>query len=126
MKITMNSYGSFKNTENLLSRIRSRKWEHIIRPYTERGLDALRAATPSRTGATAQAWYSEVHRTREGYEIVWANSNINKGANIAVLLQYGHGTGTGGYVRGIDYINPALKPVFQSIADDAWKEMMNS
>lgn len=79
------------------------------------------AATPQETGKAAQSWYHEVRKTRDGWEVVWLNSDTEDGFPVAVMLQYGHGTGTGGYVRGVDYINPALKPIFDQIREDAWK-----
>lgn len=96
----------------------------ILDKYGEAGCYALRASTPKDTGETALSWTYEIEKNDTGYVIYWLNTHINKGVNIAVILQYGHGTGTGGYVEGIDYINPALRPIFQNIADEAWQEMM--
>ncbi len=79
--------------------------------------------TPAETGKTAASWGYEIVQTRNGYSIFWTNSNINNGVNIALILQYGHGTGTGGYVQGIDYVNPAIRPIFESMANEAWKEV---
>lgn len=89
----------------------------------ERGVDALAAATPTDTGKTAASWRYRIVKERGSYRIEWWNSNNDRGAVVALLLQYGHGTGTGGYVSGIDYINPALKPIFDQIADDVWKQV---
>ena len=91
--------------------------------YGQRGVNALAAATPKDTGLTAASWYYEVERTDNDLAIYWKNSNTNNGVNIAVILQYGHGTNGGGYVRGIDYINPALRPIFEEIANDVWEEV---
>ena len=91
--------------------------------YGRKGVEALSLATPVRTGTTAQSWDYEIHFYSGGASIVWTNSNVNKGENIAILLQYGHGTRNGGYVVGRDYINPALRPIFDEIADSAWKEV---
>lgn len=85
------------------------------------GVNALAAATPTETGATASSWYYEIKRDGRSYSIIWGNSNVVDGRPIAVLLQYGHGTGTGGYVQGRDYINPALRPIFDQIANEAWR-----
>lgn len=88
-----------------------------LHKYGQVGVDALAANTPVDSGRTAGAWRYSVGLDRQGFRITWHNDNINKGVNIAVILQYGHGTGTGGYVEGIDYINPALRDVFKDIAD---------
>lgn len=94
-----------------------------LEKYGREGVRELEKATPKDSGRTADSWSFTVERTDESAVIYWKNSNINKGVNIALILQYGHGTGTGGYVRGIDYINPALEPVFDKLADDAWREV---
>lgn len=86
-----------------------------------RGVSALRAATPVDSSVTANSWSYEVSKSRDGAEIRWTNSHVEDGVPIAIILQYGHGTGTGGYVAGRDYINPALAPIFDSIAEDVWK-----
>lgn len=95
--------------------------ESRIRSVCEAGVHALQAATPKDSGETAMAWSYEIVKSSKGFTIYWTNSHMNKGANIAVLLQYGHGTGTGGYVPGRDYINPALRPIFDQISNSAWK-----
>ena len=100
-----------------------RSYIDVLRKYGQAGVEALAAATPKDTGETAASWSYEIVQTRNGYSIFWNNSNVNRGVNIALILQYGHGTGTGGYVRGIDYINPAIRPVFDEIANAAWKEV---
>lgn len=86
-----------------------------------RGVAALRSATPVESGRTASSWSYEVDRSRGGARISWLNTHIENGVPIAVILQYGHGTGTGGYVQGRDYINPALTGIFDQIAEDVWK-----
>jgi hypothetical protein len=87
------------------------------------GVDALAKATPSESGLTAKSWGYRIYRNRNSTGIEWYNSNENNGVNIAILLQYGHGTGTGGYVSGQDYINPAIRPIFDRIAEDVWKKV---
>lgn len=87
------------------------------------GVDALQANTPTDTGKTAASWNYRVKKNESGYQIDFNNTNINKTVNIAVILQLGHGTGTGGYVRGIDYINPAMQPVFEKMAMDLYAEL---
>lgn len=95
-----------------------------LRKYGELGVQALQRYTPKETGLTAASWYYTISENSDSITIEWKNRNRNKGVLIAAILQYGHGTGTGGYVQGVDYINPAMKPVFQQIADDAWKEVV--
>ena len=87
------------------------------------GVSALESATPVDSGLTASSWDYEIHQSRNSAKIVWTNSNINQGVPIAIILQYGHGTRNGGYVQGRDYINPAIKPVFDRIAEGVWKEV---
>lgn len=125
MKVNFTHKGNFSNLERFLT-----KTLHInalVRPilekYGQKGVEALSAATPKDTGKTAESWDYRVEQTDSGYRIVWTNSNVNKGVMIAMLLQYGHGTGTGGWVEGIDYINPAIRGIFSQMADEAWKEV---
>ena len=91
--------------------------------YGKMGVDALASATPYDSGKTAMSWVYEVIFSKGGVSIVWSNTNSNDGVNIAVILQYGHGTGTGGYVEGRDYINPAIQPVFDQIVEELWGEV---
>ncbi len=95
----------------------------VLERYGLRGVEALSAATPVRTGMTAISWSYDIVQNEDGYSIIWKNDNINKYVNIALILQYGHATRNGGYVQGIDYINPALKPIFDELAKAAWKEV---
>ena len=93
--------------------------------YGRRGVDALSAATPSDTGTTAASWSYDIQETSSGVTINWYNSNINDGVNIAIIIQYGHGTGTGGYVQGRDYINPALQPLFDQMSEAVRRVVAN-
>ncbi len=97
-----------------------------VEALAQRGVDALRAATPVESGLTAQSWGYEIEEKNGAIFISWTNSNIVNGVNIAVILQYGHGTGTGGYVSGQDYINPAIKPIFDEIANELWKKVTSA
>lgn len=115
--------GNFNNTEKFFSRAKKMNVESILNKYGDVGVRALSESTPMNSGKTSQSWGYEVKGTKESASIIWTNSNINKGVNIAVILQFGHGTGTGGYVQGRDYINPAIQPVFDEIADSAWREV---
>ena len=119
--LTVKHEGS--DTERYLKDVKNFRIEQILRKYGEEGAAVLASATPKDSGATASAWGYEIENTGDGWSIHWTNDNINKGVNIAVILQYGHGTGTGGYVAGTDYINPAIAPIFDKIANDAWKEV---
>ena len=96
----------------------------ILKKYGELGVEALREATPKDTGKTSESWSYEVIEEKYGARIVWKNSNVSDWANVAVLIQYGHATRNGGWVEGIDYINPAMKSIFEKIAEEAWKEVI--
>lgn len=124
--ITRSVSGNFNRTRKLLKSSRKASVRSILDKYGKAGVDALSKATPVESGTTASSWSYEIEYTAEGANIYWKNSNVNKGVPIALILQYGHGTGTGGYVKGRDYINPALQPIFDKIADSAWKEVRNS
>lgn len=110
--------GDLNKTERFLKRLLDRqKLISYLNEYGRRGVEALSLATPVDTGLTAASWSYEVEQSKNTTSIHWTNSNINQGVQIAIILQYGHGTGTGGYVQGVDYINPALKPIFDEIAN---------
>lgn len=121
--IAIKAKGDFSKAEGFLKNMRSSMRNRRLEKYGQMGVDALAAATPKRTGLTAASWTYRIEQTADSASIIWTNTNRNKGEMIAILLQYGHGTGTGGYVEGIDYINPALQPVFDKIANDAWEEV---
>lgn len=116
--IKVKQKGNFKKSEKFFTRIIKREYIKFFNQVGELGVKALQDATPKRTGTTAASWSYSVEDTESGLSIIWKNSNVNKGANIAILIQLGHGTGTGAYVQGVDYINPALRPVFQAFAKD--------
>lgn len=121
--ITIESQGDWKMTRNWFDRMTKLDLALIMNQFGKEGVSALAAATPSKSGLTSKSWNYEVTRKGNNWKITWSNSNVNKGANIAVLIQYGHGTRNGGYVVGRDYINPAIRPVFDKIAKKAWKEV---
>lgn len=121
MRVKFEVSGGFTKTERFLNRMKRREYLNVLDEFGREGVQALRNATPVDSGATAEAWDYEIKRIRGYTEIIWTNSNINDGVPIAVILQYGHGTGTGGYVQGRDYINPAIRPIFDKIAEKAWK-----
>ena len=115
--------GNFSKTERFFNRVLKREYLNVLEKYGEMGVAALRSATPVDSGATADAWSFEIERGKNATTIGFTNSNVNDGVNIAIILRYGHGTGTGGFVQGRDYISPAIQPVFDKIADELWKEV---
>lgn len=123
MSISFSSTKDFKNTEKLLKKILSGSLYGRLEQYGKRGVAALEAATPVETSATANSWTYKVIKSKSNPGIAWYNTNENDDVSIALLIQYGHGTGTGGYVQGIDYINPAMRPVFDSILEDIIREV---
>lgn len=124
--ITYESSGSFKNIEAFLGTMSKNDIFRQLDGYAREGVIALSNATPKDSGFTAQSWDYEIKSSKGKFEILWTNSNLINGVPVAILLQYGHGTGTGGYVRGQDYINPALKSVFDSIAERVWKAVTSA
>lgn len=121
--VTFSVSGDYKKTRKFLQRSQKMDFRSILAKYGQMGVDALREATPKDSGETASAWGYEIQTTRNGATIYWTNSHINQGVNIALILQYGHGTGTGGWVEGRDYINPSIQPIFDEIADAVVKEV---
>lgn len=120
---SLSGSGGFDNAMKFLKRVSKGEAYRSLDKYAQQGVVALASATPKDSGVTANSWGYEVERTSTGYKINWTNKNVNQEVNIAIILQYGHGTGTGGYVSGRDYINPAIQPVFDKIAQEAWKEV---
>ena len=123
--IVFRQKGNFKNTERFLKRANRFSIDQLLERYGQEGVEALREATPKDTGLTANSWYYKVKKETDRITITWSNSNIQNGVPIAVILQYGHATRNGGYVEGIDYINPAMRPIFDRIAARAWEEVMH-
>lgn len=121
--ITFKQKGDFSKTENFLKKAKQNAFYRHLDEYARIGVEALREATPIDTGKTAISWTYDIKVTNNAATITWINTNNNKGENIAILIQYGHGTGTGGYVHGRDFINPAMRPVFDEIAENVWKEV---
>ena len=119
--ITFRHSGGFTKLEKFLARNSKQNYLSLLKIYGDLGVQALREATPKKTGLTAASWYYDIVEYGEGVSIQWKNRNVQNGVNIAVILQYGHGTGTGGYVEGVDYINPAMRPIFETIANKAWE-----
>lgn len=123
--ITFRQKGDFSKFNRYLERLKEAVKLGDLNKYGRQGVQALSSATPIESGETANSWYYKINRTKESVAITFHNSNIQNGVPIAIILQYGHGTGTGGYVEGRDYINPAIQPIFDRIAEDAWKEVTN-
>lgn len=121
--ITLRSKGDFSKATNYFQRLLQTMKLGILDKYGRLGVQALSSATPVESGKTASSWSYEISQSGSGATITFNNSNVNKGVNIAIILQEGHGTGTGGYVAGRDYINPAIQPVFEQLANDLWKEV---
>ena len=134
MRISFRHHGVFRETTRFLIRNLNKRpgrpeglrYMAILNKYGRKGVAALRAATPIDSGETAESWGYKIWSFRKSFKITWTNSNINDGVPIAIIIQYGHATGTGGYVQGKDYINPALKSIFDKLADDVWREVTNS
>lgn len=115
--------GDFSKLTSYLERAKEKARISILDKYGKQGVAALSSATPVNTGLTASSWYYEVEHSEGRATLSFLNSNIQNGIPIAIILQYGHGTGTGGWVQGRDYINPVVRPLFDKIANEAWKEV---
>ena len=124
--ITIQSQGDWKNTQKYLERMSTGEIFKLLEKYGQQGVTALATATPIDSGATANSWDYEVQIGKGLYSIIWTNDNVVHGQPIAILIQYGHGTGTGGWVEGRDYINPAIKPIFDRILNEVWREVTSS
>ena len=121
--ITLRQKGDFSKLTRFLERAKNAVHLGDLDKYGREGVAALASATPVDTGETASSWYYEIENRDGVAKIKYCNSNIQNGVPIAVILQYGHGTGTGGWVEGRDYINPAIRPIFDRIANNAWREV---
>lgn len=121
--ITFEHKGDFSKLTSFLEKAKEVVRFGELDKYGREGVAALASATPVDTGLTASSWYYEIEHKDGSATITFNNSNIQNGVPIAIILQYGHGTGTGGYVQGRDYINPAIRPIFERIADEAWREV---
>jgi hypothetical protein len=124
--ISVGSRGSFENTIKSLSAMQTGKIYDGLDEYGRAGVAALDNATPVETGVTSDSWGYTIKQTKKFTSITWMNSHTVDGVNVVILLQYGHGTGTGGYVAGRDFINPAIRPIFDEIASAVWKKVVNA
>lgn len=126
MSMTVDHHGSFDNLESFLRRMQKFDIRKAVEPYAQEGVYALEANTPVESGIAANSWDYYIQEGRESIRIVWTNSNVEEGFPVVIMLQYGYATGTGGYVQGRDFINPAIRPIFDSIADGVWKEVASA
>jgi hypothetical protein len=119
--------GDLNKTLKFLKHISKHSYMHILQKYGEEGARALAEATPKDSGLTAASWGYEITQSKNGLKITWTNSHMGDGwFPVALMLQYGHGTGTGGWIEGRDYINPAVRPIFDKMADAVWREVTNA
>jgi hypothetical protein len=124
--ISVKHSGSFKNLERFLNKNVYMNIDHYLQMYGQKGVEALANATPRDTGLTANSWRYEITKDNKNQTITiqWLNDNvIDEWFNVALMLQYGHATGSGAWVEGVDYINPALRSIFDSMAEEIWKEV---
>ena len=121
--ISFRQKGDFSKLTGYLEKVKEKANIGVLDKYGQAGVAALASATPVDSGTTASSWYYEIERQNGSVSLTFNNSHFNKGVPIAIILQYGHGTGTGGWVQGRDYINPAIQPIFDKLVDDMWKEV---
>jgi hypothetical protein len=121
--IEVTQKGSFDNTERYLVRLKKLRVDAILNKYGTIGMNALSNATPAETGLASQSWYYDIVNRPGYYSIRWYNSDVEGGFPVVIGIQYGHGTGTGGYVQGRDFIMPAIRPIFDQIGEEVWKEV---
>ena len=124
--ITFRQKGDFSKLTRYLEKIKESVRIGDLDKYGREGVAALASATPVDTGDTANSWYYKIENQKGSVKLSFYNSNIQNGVPIAVILQYGHGTRNGGWVQGRDYINPAIQPIFDKIADEAWRDVTNA
>lgn len=122
--ISVKQTGNFKRTDRFLHGLVEHHYMNKLRRYGRRGVEVLSAATPKDSGKTAESWSYEIEEEEGRTAIYWRNSHVVNGVNIAIILEYGHGTRTGGFVEGMDYIRPAIRPVFDEMAQEIWKEVV--
>lgn len=123
---SVSSQGSFNNTEQFLKAMSKLDIMSILNKNGREGVSALSSATPLDTGRAASSWDYEIKKTSSSYTLAWTNSDVENGFPVVVMLQYGYGTGTGGFVQGEDFINPAIRPIFDRIANEIWKAVITA
>ncbi len=122
MKVWATNKGNFSKTIDFLKNANNNVLP-VLHEAAQKGVEALKMSTPKDTSLAASSWGYTIDGYEGNYTITFHNYDIEGGYNVAILIQYGHGTGTGGYVAGRDFINPALQPIFDNLADDIWKEI---
>lgn len=121
--ISFKHKGNFDNTTKFFNKLLSKDYRNVLDEYGKLGVELLRIATPKATGKTSESWDYIIEEKQNEISITFINTNVNKGENVAILIQYGHGTRGGGYVVGRDYLNPVLQPLFDALAGDVWEEV---
>lgn len=124
--VSFSSDGSFAKTERFLKSMQKLDVNKIVDSAAQKGVAALSKATPKESGLASTSWGYEITKTKSSITIGWTNSDVENGYPVAIMIQYGHGTGTGGWVQGIDYINPAMRPIFDEIAETVWKAVTSA
>lgn len=124
--IVIESKGSFKKTESFLKSVSGKSIYESLEFYARQGVSELESATPVESGLSAKSWNYEINDTPGSYSITWTNTNLVNGIPVVILIQYGHGTRGGSYVEGVDFINPALRPIFDKISNKVWNEVTSS
>ena len=122
--ISFGHKGNFSKTEKYLRNMKAKKLFNALNKYGQEGVAVLMSATPIDTGKTAMSWRYEIVQENGSIRLIFCNDNIQNGVPIAIILQYGHGTRNGGWVEGRDYINPAIQPIFDKIAESCWREVI--
>lgn len=122
--LTFKHVGGFQHLENFLARMMNHDLFSALDSYGQQGVEALRNATPEDTGLTAASWGYVLTNENDIWSLQWTNTSMAGGTPVVILLQYGHATGNGGYIRGYDFINPAVQPIFDDIADSVWKKVI--
>lgn len=123
-RITFKHKGDFSKTLKFFNHLLRRDYLNILDKYGKEGVERLKEYTPKDTGLTSESWNYVITKDKQSTTITWTNSNVNNYVNIALILQYGHATRNGGWVEGVDYINPALEPIFEKMAQEAWEEVI--
>lgn len=119
--------GNFNNLERFLKKNEKIDVDHYLEKFGQAGVEALAKATPKDTGLTSESWYYTIEKMKDETRITWCNSNVvDDWYNVAIGIQYGHGTASGVYVQGIDYINPAMRTIFDELAEQIWEEVKNA
>lgn len=121
--ISIKSVGKFEKLIGYLNKSKELMQLNFLDEYGKKGVNLLSLATPKDTGLTASSWSYEINRSKDSVSLSFKNSNIQNGVPIAIILQYGHATRNGGWVEGIDYINPTIRPLFEQLAEEAWREV---